>query len=329
MEFYNVKAVSIAVIKNFKLEWAKAYGFADISEKKEATTETLFQAGSISKSINSLGILKLVQEEKLDLNTDINNYLKTWKFPYDDISKGKKITIASILNHTAGLSVHGFGGYEKKQAIPTIIQILDGSKPANSVAVRSMFEPDIKFEYSGGGTTITQLLLEDVTNEIYEDYILKNVLVPLGMNNSFYRPPFPEQKEVVLATAYNNDKEVEGKYHIYPEKAAAGLWTTPKDLAKYIIDVQLSLLDKSNKILSKEMSEKRLENNFGIFVENYGGIKYFRHGGGTEGFLCYDIGSMEGGDGVVVMINGSNIKLLNEIIVSIASLNNFKNYPKD
>lgn len=329
MAFYSTNAVSIAVIKDYKVEWVKAYGFADVSEKKLATTETLFQAGSISKSMNSLGILKLVQEGKLGLDDDINNYLKTWKFPYDEISKGKKITLANLLNHTAGLSGHGFGGYEKGAILPTTIEILDGKSPSNSGAIRSVFEPGLKFQYSGGGTTISQLILENTTGEKYEDCMQKNVLNPLGMGNSSFNQPPSKNQENLLATAYNYEKEVKGKYHIYPEKAAAGLWTNPTDLAKYVIETQLSLQGKSNKILSKELTVKRLENNFGVFVEDYNGTKYFRHGGGTDGFLCYDIGSLEGGNGVVVMINGSNNKLIEEIVTSIASLNNFKNYPKE
>ena len=329
MAFYSTNAVSIAVIRDYKVEWAKAYGFADVSEKRLATTETLFQAGSISKSMNSLGILKLVKEGKLGLNDDINNYLKTWKFPYDEVSKGKQITLANLLSHTAGLSGHGFGGYEKDSTLPTTIQTLDGVKPSNSGAIRSVFEPGLKFQYSGGGTMISQLILENTTDEKYEDYMQKNVLDPLGMSNSSFSQPPTKDRENLLATAYNYEKEVKGKYHIYPEKAAAGLWTNPTDLAKYVIETQLSLLGKSNKILSKEMTEKRLENNFGVFLEDYNGVKYFRHGGGTDGFLSYDIGSMEGGNGVVVMINGSNNKLIEEIVTSIASLNNFKNYPQE
>ena len=327
MAFYNANAVSIAVIKDYKIEWVKAYGFADVSEKRIATPETLFQAASISKSINSLGILKLVQEGKLGLDDDINNYLKTWKFPYDEISKGKKITIANLLSHKAGLSVHGFGGYEKGKELPTTIQILDGQKPSNSSAVRSVFEPGSKFEYSGGGTTISQLILENTTGERYEDYMLKNVLIPLGMNSSSYNQPPSKDKENLLATAYENGKEVRGKYHIYPEKAAAGLWTNPTDLAHYIIETQLSLSGKSNKILSKEMSKKRLENNFGVFLNDYQGTKYFIHDGKNEGFISVYIGSLEEGNGAVVMTNGSNMKLIFEIVNSIASLNRWKNFP--
>ena len=327
MAYYNVNAVSIAVIKDYKVEWVKAYGYADVSEKKLATTETLFQAASISKSLNSLGVLKLVEEGKLGLDNDINNYLKDWKFPYDSVSKGKKISIANLLNHKAGLSVGGFGGYAKVEKLPTTIETLDGIKPSNSNAVRSIFEPGLKFQYSGGGTTITQLILENTTGEKYEDYMMKNVLTPLGMSNSSFNQPPSKEKEYLLATGYNNGKEAEGKYHIYPEKAAAGLWTNPTDLSKYIIETQLSLLGKSNKILSQEMSAKRVENNFGVFLNDFNGAKYFGHSGGNEGFVCYYVGSLENGNGLVVMTNGRNMKLVEEVVNSIASINKWKNYP--
>jgi CubicO group peptidase (beta-lactamase class C family) len=327
MAFYDVNAVSIAVIKDYKVEWIKAYGYADVSEKKLATTQTLFQAASISKSINSLGILKLVEEGKLGLDNDINNYLKEWKFPYDSISKGKKISIAELLSHKGGLSVGGFAGYEKGKNLPTTIETLDGLKPSNSNAVRSLFEPGLKYKYSGGGITITQLILENTTGEKYEDYMMKNVLTRLGMSNSSFNQPPTKEKENILATGYNNNKEVEGKYHVYPEKAAAGLWTNPTDLAKYIIETQLSLLGKSNKILSKEMSVKRLENNFGVFLNDFKGVRYFGHSGGNEGFVCHYVGSLEDGNGMVVMTNGRASMLLGEIVNSIASLNNWKNYP--
>ena len=327
MNFYEVNAVSIAVVKDYKIEWIKAYGLADVSEKRPTTTETLFQAASISKSFNSLGILKLVEAQKLNLDQDINTFLKTWKFPYDSISKGRKINIAQLLNHTAGLSVGGFGGYEKGQALPSITQILDGAKPANSNAVRSIFEPGLKFQYSGGGTTVSQLILEDTTGEEYADYMLKNVFQPLGMKQSSFNQPPSANKKNLLATGYNGKVEVVGKYHIYPEQAAAGLWTNPTDLAKYIIDTQLSLQGKSNKVLSKEMSIERLENNLGVFVQNYNGTKYFGHSGGNEGFVCHYIGSLEDGNGIAIMTNGRNMQLVNEIVSSIANLNHWKNYP--
>jgi CubicO group peptidase (beta-lactamase class C family) len=329
MAFYDVNAVSIAVIKDYKIEWAKAYGYADVSENRLTTTQTLFQAASISKSINSLGILKLVEEGKLGLDEDINKYFKEWKFPYDSISNGKKISVGNLMNHKAGLSIGGFRGYEKGQGLPTTPQTLDGLKPSNSNAVRSLFEPGLKFQYSGGGTTVSQLILENTSGEKYEVYMKKNILTPLGMANSFFNQPPDKEFENILATGYVEGKEVKGKYHIYPEKAAAGLWTNPTDLATYIIETQLSLLGQSNKVLSKEMSAKRLQNNYGVFLNDFKGVKYFGHSGGNEGFMCHYFGSLEDGYGMVVMTNGSTLKIVDEIFSSFAVLNNWKNYPAE
>ena len=333
MKSNHVNGVSIALIKDYKIEWAKGYGWADSAEQRAITINTLFQAGSISKSLNGVGILKLVQEGKLNLDSDINIYLKSWKFPYDSLSKGKKITIANLLSHSAGLTVHGFDGYEKGDTIPTLIQILNGEKPANNKAIRSMYEPSLKSEYSGGGITISQLILQDVTGQPYDTYMWNNVLNPMGMSNSFYTQPPPADKENLLATGYYNDGgEVKGKYHIYPEQAAAGLWTTPTDLAKYIIETQLSLKGKSNKVLSPETTKLRLtpyidsSASLGVFIIKKGNEKYFNHSGSDEGFVAEYYGSMENGNGVVVMANTDNGALLSEIVNSLASVYNWKDF---
>jgi CubicO group peptidase (beta-lactamase class C family) len=333
MKFYHANGVSIAVIKDYKIEWARGYGWADSADQRPVTTTTLFQAGSNSKSLNAIGVLKLVQDGKLDLYKDINDYLKTWKFPYDSLSKGKKITLANLLSHTAGLTVHGFPGYEKGDTIPGIVAILNGKRPANTGAIRSMYEPSLKFEYSGGGTTIAQLIIQDVTSQPYDKYMWENVLKPMGMTYSSYTQPPPADRQGILATGYYNDgKPVKGKYHIYPEQAAAGLWTNATDLAKYVIETQLSLAGKSEKVLSKKMTELRLTPYIdtavalGVFIINKNGVKYFRHGGVDEGFVSQYIGSFEGGYGVAVMTNTYNTALFDEIINSVAATYNWKNF---
>ncbi len=333
MKSNHINGVSIALIKDYKIEWAKGYGWADSASGRPVTINTLFQAGSISKSLNGVGILKLVQEAKLNLDTDINVYLKSWKFQYDSLSKGKKITIANLLSHTAGLTVHGFDGYEKGDTIPTLIQILNGEKPANSKAVRSMYAPSLRYQYSGGGTTLSQLILQDVTGQPYDTYMRNNVLRPMGMTNSFYTQPPLAAKENQLATGYYNDgKPVKGRYHIYPEQAAAGLWTTPTELAKYIIETQLALQGKSNKVLSSETTKLRLTPHIdksaalGVFIVQKGSEKYFNHDGSDEGFVAAYFGSMENGNGAVVMANTDNGSLLYEVINSLASVYNWKDF---
>ena len=331
MKETSIQGLSVAVIRDYKIEWAKGYGWADVEEKRKVTTDTRFQAASISKSINSMGILKLVEMGKLDPEADINNYLTSWKFPYDSVSKNKKISVYTLLSHTAGLDIHGFPGYKKTDTLPTLQQILDGKRPANTKAVRSLFEPGTKFKYSGGGTTISQLVLTDVTKSNYADWMQQNVLQPLGMTNSSYQQP-PTATTTLATGYYGNEKPVTGKYHIYPEQAAAGLWTTPTDLAKYIIECQLALEGRSKKVLSPAMMKKRLtpyiDSNaaLGVFIENRNGQLYFNHNGGNEAFLCTSYGSMEGGNGVVIMINGQNFAVIGELLNSVAMVYNWKGF---
>ncbi|MFD0766031.1 serine hydrolase [Mucilaginibacter lutimaris] len=331
MEHYKLNGVSVAVIRNYKMEWAKAYGWADAAKKIPATNKTLFQAASISKSLNGVGILKLVQDGKLDQDKDINQYLTTWKFPYDTVAKGKIINIKNLLSHTAGTNVHGFEGYNNKDSVPTIVQILNGTKPANSDPIRSMFAPGLRSEYSGGGITISQLILMDITHQPYDKYMYQNVLKPMGMTGSTYQQPPVDTKPELLAKGYRgNGSEMKSKYNIYPEQAAAGLWTNPTDLSKYIIETQLALQGKSGKALNQANTKLRLtpymdkSAALGVFINDMDGTKYFEHGGANEGFRCQYYGSLEGGNGVVVMVNSDDGGIMNEIINSVAKVYNFK-----
>lgn len=331
MAFYKIKGLSIAVIQDYQITWAKGYGWADEDKKIPVTTQTLFQAASISKSLNAVGLLKLAQDKKLDLYTDINTYLTSWKFPYDSLSKGKKITVANLLSHTAGLTVHGFPGYEQGKKIPSVEEILDGKKMANSPAVRSMYAPGIKSEYSGGGITVSQMIVSDITHEPYAKYMDEYILKPMGMTSSTYAQPPLGFKPELLATGYRNDGQViTGKFHIYPEQAAAGLWTNPTDLAKYIVETQLAYDGKSNKVLDQTMTHRRLtpyidkSAALGVFIDDNEGKKYFQHGGANEGFRSQYFGSLEGGNGVVIMVNSDNGAIIPELVNSVAKTYNFK-----
>lgn len=188
---------------------------------------------------------------------------------------------------------------------PSVQQILDGERPANTKAVRSAFEPGMRFQYSGGGTTISQLLLTSITGKRYDEYMQEQVLKPMGITNSSYKQP-PTDTANLATGYYKNGKPIKGKYHVYPEQAAAGLWATPTDLAKYIIECQLAYEGKSAKVLSQSTMKKRLTSyidstiGLGVFIENREGSKYFNHNGSNEAFLCTSYGSMKGGNGVVI-----------------------------
>lgn len=334
MKHHNVTGVSIAIVHNFEIDWVKGYGWADVSEKRPVTEKTLFQAASISKSLNGVGVMKLVQDGKIDLNTDINQYLTSWKFPYDTVSHGKPITIAALLSHTAGLTIHGFPGYARGDSLPTVQQILDGQRPANTEAVRSFTEPGLHVVYSGGGTTITQMIVTDVTGRKYDEYMQEVVLNPMGMKESSYRQPPTGLDSTLLATGYKADgTPVKGKYHIYPEQAPAGLWTNPSDLCRYIIETALSYNGKSQKVLTPEFTKLRLtpvmeDAGLGVFVSRKDSVLYFMHSGGNEGFTCYYVGDAVNGNGMVIMTNSDNGSLSSEVANSVATVYGWKDYYK-
>ncbi|MEM9931699.1 MAG: serine hydrolase domain-containing protein, partial [Bacteroidota bacterium] len=238
----GIPGVSVAVFKDGEVEWAKGYGMADSAEQRPVTTETLFQAGSISKAVAALRALQLKEKGTLDVDANVNDYLTSWQLPDNEFTTKEKVTTRRILTHTAGLTVHGFPGYPRKDAIPSIPDILDGK--GNTDPVRVFKKPGTPFRYSGGGYTIMQQMIADLEERPFANIMDEEVLRPLGMEVSTYQNPLPEQHHARAATGYHSDgSEVAGKWHVYPEMAAAGLWTTPSELilwGKAIQQVQQS-----------------------------------------------------------------------------------------
>jgi CubicO group peptidase (beta-lactamase class C family) len=248
LRHHQAPGVSIAVIKNFKVEWAGGYGVRDAETREPVTTETLFQAGSISKPVAAMAALKKVEQGRLALDEDVNLKLVSWKLPENELTAKRKVTLANLLSHTAGLTVHGFPGYAADEPLPNVAQVLDGAAPANTAPVRVDLEPGTRFRYSGGGTTIAQLMLTDTERKPFPEIARETVLAPLGMTDSTYEQPLPPARARRAAAGHHADgRPVPGKFHVYPEMAAAGLWTTPTDLARFGIEVQLSLQGKSNR----------------------------------------------------------------------------------
>ncbi|HEV2736696.1 MAG TPA: serine hydrolase domain-containing protein, partial [Longimicrobiaceae bacterium] len=248
----RVPAVSIALVHDGEIQWTRAYGVADVESGRAATPATLFQAASMSKPVAAMGALALVQEGKLALDEAVNDRLTSWKVPANELTAKAPVTLRGLLTHSAGLTVHGFPGYAAGAAVPTLVQVLDGAKPANTAAVRVDVQPGTRWRYAGGGTTVMQLLMQDVTGQPFPALMRARVLGPLGMEASTYQQPLPPVRAAQAATAYKPDgTPVPGRYHAYPEMAAAGLWTTPSDLARWIIGVQRALAGRSSAVLSR------------------------------------------------------------------------------
>jgi CubicO group peptidase (beta-lactamase class C family) len=322
MAALRVPGVSIAVIHDGKIEWARGFGVTSIGGPP-VTPDTLFQAASISKPVAALAVLRLVQSGKLSLDTDVNEYLKTWTIPANPFER-TKVTIRGLLTHTAGLTVHGFAGYASDAPAPTLVQVLNGEKPANSAPIRVDTEPGTIWRYSGGGYVVAQQLLQDVTGEPFPKLMNDTVLAPIGMTRSTYEQPLPTNRLAEVAIPYGGDGQpIAGGPHVYPEMAAAGLWTTPSDLARYAIEVQRALSGTSNRILSAAMARQMLTpglNNHGLGPVVGGGAKrpLFTHGGANAGYRC-NLVAYNDGDGVVIMTNGNNGgQLASEILRSVA-----------
>lgn len=337
MAYYKIPGLSLALINNGVIEWSKAYGFISTDNNKPITTDTLFQAASISKLVTAIGVLKLVQEGKLSLDQDVNHYLKNWSVPENEFTKTEKVTLRRLLSHSSGTSVSGFPGYAVGKKLPTLLQILDGEPPANTEPVRVVMTPGSKFQYSGGGTSIVQLVIEEQTNMPFQKWMKEQILDPFGMRNSTYEQPLPANTASLAAHGTLATGKVLGNYHVYPEMAAAGLWTTPSDLARLAIAIQSIFKNDSDGLLNassvKEMLTSQiliygdLHAGLGVFLQKKTNNMIFEHSGLNEGFSARLYMLSEKGQGVVMMVNGDvkGFYFLEELINSIGDVYDWPN----
>jgi len=326
MQFYKTPGVSVAVINNGQVEWARGYGVLEAGGNDTVTPETMFQAASISKTLTAMEVLRLVEKKKLSLDDDVNSKLVSWKLPENEFTKTEKPTLRRVITHNAGITVSGFLGYATSEAIPTLRQILEGQKPANSAPVRVDIPPGSKWRYAGGGYVVLQQLLADVTKTSFPELMKKTIFDKLGMTRSTFQQPIPPEFASNAAAGHLPDgKEIEGKWFIYPELAPAGLWTTPTDLARFLIEIQQSRIGRSNKVLSTAMTNQMLtpqvENvGLGLFVDGQGSSARFSFGGANVGFKCNMVAYINSGQGVVVMTNSENgAPLIQEVFRSVAA----------
>ena len=327
MQELSVPGLSIAVLNNGVIEWAKGYGVADSLENRKVTTETLFQAGSISKPLAATRAHQLVEQNIINLDSNVNMYLSSWKLADNEFTEKEKVTIRRILNHTAGLTIWGFPGYAKGEKIPSIPEILDGK--GNTDSVRVYKKPGESWRYSGGGYTIMQQMITDIEQKQFSEIMQKNVLNPLAMKFSTYENPLPKKYHNIAATGYYSDgTQVEGKWHTYPEMAAAGLWTTPSELILWGKEIQHILQTQKDGLLqAKTVNEMLIPNEDDQGLGPYVLDLSFGHGGADEGFRAELLVWKETSNAVVIMTNSDNgSTIIREIILSIVHEYNLPDY---
>lgn len=332
MKYYHVPGVSVAVIDGGEIAWAKGYGIKETGGNARVTPATLFQVASISKPVTALGALRLVEQGLLDLDAPVNAKLVSWQVPENEFSEKEKVTLRRLLTHSAGLTVPGFPGYASSAPIPTPLQVLAGEKPANTPPVRIDVLPGSQWRYSGGGFTVAQLLLADVSGRSFQEYMQTTVLAPLGMTRSTFEQPLPRTKARQAASAHHvNGAVVEGRWHVYPELAAAGLWSTPSDLCRFAIELQKSAAGGSNRVISQDMAVQMLTPGIGNWGLGIGlgealeaDKRSFSHGGGNEGYICMLFAFVNRGQGAAITTNSANGNaLVFEILRALACVYNW------
>jgi CubicO group peptidase (beta-lactamase class C family) len=327
----RVPGMSVAVIENFQIHWEKSYGFADPVAGTFVGCDTLFQAGSISKPVAAMALLKAVQDGKFALDGEINSILRSWQLP-----NGDQVTPRMLASHTSGLGDgFGFPGYDKQDQLPTLEQILDGLPPSNLGPVRMAYPPSTIMRYSGGGSTILQMALCNAYSRPFPEILNREVLEPLGMTASAYEQPLSSARDRVAARGHEGmDLEHQSKWRVYPELFAAGLWTTAVDLAKFLIEVQLSTVGRSNVVLSAENAQLMMDQvGVGDFAIGFNTEKsreggYIEHGGVNWGFVSLLVGHKIRGYGLAVMTNSSTgHALIDEVRRRVAAVYEWDEVP--
>ncbi len=325
---YKVNGGSIAVINDGKIEWSKAYGVADVNSGNPVSTKMLFQCASIGKVITALAILHLVQEGKVELDEPVNNKLIRWKISANDKTEIEAVTLRHLLSHSAGLTDdYGFLGYEPTDQIPNLLQVLQGVPPATtkkSLAIKTV--PGQVERYSGAGYLIIQLLIEDVTEISFDDYVQQKIFVPLGMTNTTYDHQPDKNLGKPIASGHNsNGKALNGKkYHVYPEKAAAGPWTTAEDLARLVVGIQDAFAGKDQALWSQQLITDFLtpqinHKGLGVNLKGVDKVDAFWHAGQNLGYTSLLYGLADQKQGAVVLLNSDGgDRLMQEIVTSIA-----------
>lgn len=316
MEKLHIPGFSIAVVKDFKIHWAKAYGIADADTQRPVTTETRFQTASIAKPVTALAAMRLVQEGRLKLDADINSILTSWRAP------AQGITPRALFSHTSGADDgFGFPGYEPGAPLPSIVQILEGQSPSNVGKVTFARPPYAAYQYSGGGVLIMQQALTDISRKPFAQFMHATVLAPLQMTHSSYdHMPLNADAPSAALAHDKQGRRMGAPWHVHPEQATSNLWSTPSDIAQFVIEIQSALRGPKGKVLDQRTANEMVTPAgvgpyaIGVSISQRGKGWYFTHGGSNWGYRAWMIGHLRQGYGLVMMTNSENgMALLNQV----------------
>ena len=328
MQHYQVPGMSIAVINNGEIEWAKGYGVAEAGGTRPVTKDTVFQACSVSKPVSVMGMMLLAQSGAIDISRNVDDYLTSWHLADNDLTTTQKATIQRLMSHTAGINVSGYEGYPAGIAVPSLLQVLNGTPPATTAPVQVIYEPGSRYSYSGGGMEVLHQMTEDVTGMPFQRYMKNKLLSPLGMNSSDFLQPLAGPLARRAAKAHDLDGAmIPGGWRTYPELVVAGLWTTPSDLARLLIEVQKAATIDKGALLTQQTATRILTPQpkspvgLGFLLTDGKGGALFSHAGSNFGYKSYVIAYRDRGQGVVIMTNGDNgLAPIMEVVRAVAKI---------
>ena len=319
MRLRRVPGVSIAVIRNGHLSWAQGFGVRDTSTCEPVTIDTAFQAGSISKSLTAILAMQAVDQGGLSLDKNINDYLVRWKLtPREGAPDNATATLRQLLGHTAAVSQPDSQGVRPGEPTYDIVQALRGEPPAKGQPVHIVGVPGQQWSYSNGGYLVVQLALEDSLKMSFGQLAQESILKPLSMKRSSFDQP-PSQPN--LATGHHIGRPFIDKAYGVPELAAGGLWSTPTDLAYFLIAVWNAAKGSDNRILPQNFAAMMIEPGKGDWGLGFSidGSR-FGHDGARWGMMSRMWIDLDTGDGIIVMSNGEEgLSLANEIIRTAAN----------
>ncbi len=312
MAVHGVPGVSIAIIKDGEVLLAKGFGVKNVETGEPVDEQTVFSVGSLSKVGAATTTLKLVADGTLDLDRPVNEYLASWQVPDNEFTADRPVTLRGLLSHTAGLTVHGFPDFLPGKTLPTVVETLKGTGPAKTPAVEPFYVPGTRWRYSGGGTTVEQLILTDVMDKSFEAVTAKTIFGPLGMTRSTYENPLPASHGNI-AYAHNKKGKLVAKprgWHAFPEMAASGLWTTPTDYAAMMIALMDSYHGEEGSFLPQALAQDMMTevgvSPFGLGPQLVGSGQHrrFHHAGANESYRAWMEGFIDDRNGFVIFTNG-------------------------
>lgn len=307
---YACPAVSVAVIEGGEIAWTEAFGAREQGAPGPADADTLFSGASISKPVTATLALQMVDQGVFDLDADVNRHLSGWQVPQNEFTRAQPVTLRHLLSHRAGTTGHGFGAFPDGP-LPTAIDVLEGRPPALTPPVRVDKTPGGSARYSGGGTMIVQLMLEEASGLDFASLARQRIFEPLGMTRSTFVNPLPQALRDNAAVGHENGEIIAGKWVCVPQLAAGGIWTTARDYARLMIACREAWLGRPGAILSQELAGQMMTPQGGEFglgweIIGAGPARRFGHGGSNVGYQCESICFLERGDGAVVMTNAES-----------------------